>query len=90
MAANGASEKFRANTAQIGLNTWVVCALPVALVVHLAIFQKQAPISRKWALLPVSLAGACLLWLRAISRAVPEPYLVGPYNPTCNVLRAHR
>ncbi|KND91847.1 Dol-P-Glc:Glc(2)Man(9)GlcNAc(2)-PP-Dol alpha-1,2-glucosyltransferase [Tolypocladium ophioglossoides CBS 100239] len=75
MAANGASEKLQANIAQIGLRTWAVCALPVALVVHLAVFHKQALISRKWVLLPGFLAGACLLWLRAISQAVPEPYL---------------
>ena len=78
MAANGASERLQANTAQLGLSAWAICAIPVAVVVHHIVFQKKALISRKWALLPVCLAGACLLWLRAVSRAVPEPYLVGP------------
>ncbi|EQL00149.1 glycosyltransferase family 59 protein [Ophiocordyceps sinensis CO18] len=75
MAASAALDKPQTGVT-IGTQAWAVCTLPLAFLVHLVVFHKQSVSPRTWTLiLPVFLAGACFVWLSAVSKTVPEPYL---------------
>ncbi|PHH92252.1 hypothetical protein CDD83_8177 [Cordyceps sp. RAO-2017] len=57
-------------------SVYVVCAIPIAILAHAVVFRRASSPASLWTMaLPSLVAGACFLWLNAVSRAVPEPYL---------------
>ncbi|KYK59143.1 Dol-P-Glc:GlcManGlcNAc-PP-Dol alpha-1,2-glucosyltransferase [Drechmeria coniospora] len=77
MTVNEASSEVpRARLGQFGSNYWAICAIPVFFLSLLAMVHKHTVMSNKWVVpLTAFSTSACLLWLGAVERAVPEPYL---------------